>query len=55
MLEIMFMKHCVPNHLLGHMDGAFFKDESHLKFEASSYTTHHPLSADLAIIIFVLA
>ena len=33
------MKHCAPNHLLIHKDGA-------LKFEASSYTTHHPVSTD---------
>ena len=33
------MKHCDPNHFLIHKDGA-------LKFEASSYTTHHPVSTD---------
>ena len=40
------VKHCSPNLKLVHKDGALFYDKSHLKFEAPSYTTHHPLSSN---------
>ena len=32
--------------LLVHKDGALFEDKSHLKLEASGYSTHHSVSAD---------
>ena len=46
-LEMVFMKHCVPNHLFVVKDGTLFLDKVH-KFEVSTtgYTTTHPLSAD---------
>ena len=45
-LETMFMKHCVPNHSLVHKECSVFLKKGHLKFEALSYTTRHPVSAD---------
>ena len=55
-LEIVFMKHCAPKHLLVNKDGALFQDKCHLKFDSSSFTTIHTISADqmklLAIIFF---
>ena len=44
-----------PNHMLVHKNGALFKVKGQLKFEAHSYTIHHPLSADHAIIIFKIS
>ena len=45
-LEMMFTKHYAPNPLLV-KDGTLLQHMDHLKFEASSYTPHQPLSADL--------
>ena len=41
----MFMKHCTPNHLIAHKDAALFLDNDHIKFEASRFIAHHPVSA----------
>ena len=43
-LEMMFMKQYAPNPLLVKKG---LKHKVNLKFEASSYATHHPLSAYL--------
>ena len=44
-LEIVFMKHCTPNHLIAHKNAALFLDNGHIKFEASRFIAHHPVSA----------
>ena len=46
-LEMMFMKHYAPNPLHVKKDGTRLSYKGLLKFEAPSYTTHHPSSVDL--------
>ena len=35
-----------PTCACDHKEGALFQDMGHLKFEAPSYSTHYPISAD---------
>ena len=44
-LEIVFMKHCAPSHMLVHKDVALFKDMGHLKFEALSMQLYYSSSS----------